>query len=191
MKKLLLIGLPLLLASCASSHRPPAPRPPSVPQLRPVFNPTRHLFGFEATPDSLPLAQVTRTPGRLGRLLGRQPQTTRYPLGTPGIVAGKNSTITINQVQGAQHNTTASAAKNAHTLVGDGASNTEAGRQAGPITQAGPGATVHVASTKKGPAQAGQANRATEASGWPWWLWLLLAAVAYAGSRLYKRFTPI
>ncbi|MGI4866111.1 MAG: hypothetical protein ACRYFZ_19460 [Janthinobacterium lividum] len=190
MRKLLCYALPiLLLGSCATTRNlPTAPVPPS----------------FEATPDSLPFVLVTPKATLFDQLRHRTPAPVAYR-GLPAKI--KNSTITVNYAAGNQTNSTTTTAKNGRTVVGDGASNIEAGKKAGPIIRADTGATVatsqkgpaqagdgnHQAATKKGPAQAGDGNRATEqkASGWPWWLWLLIVAVVgTAIYRIYKRFTP-
>lgn len=204
MRKLLCYGLlGLALASCATTRNlPPAPAQPPPPTQ------------FEALPDSLPFVLVKPKASFLDQVLGRTPATVAYR-GLQGLPAKiKNSTVSVtyNHVAGHQVNTSTSTTtgKNSRTVVGDGASNTEAGKKAGPIIRADSGAAVHVATskqgsalagdgshqavTKKGPAQAGDGNRNTEqkASGWPWWLWLLIAALVLTGLyKLNKRFTLI
>jgi hypothetical protein len=198
-RKLLLccLGAQLLLASCAGSS-------PKVPLDAPRF---------EAAPDSLPFVhvQLTPKPSWLDRVLHRTPATVSYP-GLPAKIKNSTVSVTVNHVAGHQTNTSTSTStttgKNSRTVVGDGASNTEAGKKAGPVTQAGPGAAVHVATaqkgpalagdgshqaaSKKGPALAGDGNRVTEKGGWPWWLYLVLGlCVLYGGYRTYKFLKPI
>ncbi len=198
MRKLLCYGLlGLALASCATTRTlPPAPAPPPAAE-------------FEALPDSLPFVLVKPRPSLIDQVLGRTPATVAYR-GLPAKIKNSTVSVTYNRVAGHQTNTstTTSTAKNGRTVVGDGASNTEAGKKAGPIIRADTGAAVHVATsqqgpalagdgshqavTKKGPAQAGDGNRNTEqkASGWPWWLWLLIVAGTLTGLyKFTKRFT--
>lgn len=216
MKRLLfaypaLLGLALLTGSCAATRPAPADQPlvvnyaspaalDSTAQANRQAELVRSIFEghppvvqleLEAMPDSLPFVKVERQPSRLARLFGAKPSTAVY-LGQPHVSVGKHSTVTINQVQGNQTNTSTSTAKNGRTVVGNGASNIEADKKAGPITQAAPGAQVHVATSKKGPAQAGEGNVATSTKGsTPWWLWLLLLLVVVGIIyKVSKKFTP-
>jgi len=189
MRKLFYVGLVgLALASCATTRNlPPAPaEPPPAAE-------------FEAMPDTLPTVVVTPNASFLDQLLGRTPAPVAYR-GLPAKIKNSTVSVTYNHVAGHQLNTTTttSTGKNSRTVVGDGASNTEAGKKAGPIIRADTGAVVHVATSqqgpalagdgshqavsKKGPAQAGDGNRNTEqqASGWPWWLWLLIVVLVLA-----------
>jgi len=200
MRKLYYGVLCLALASCATTRNlPTAPaEPPPASQ-------------FVAMPDSLPFVLATPKASFLDQVLGRTPATVAYR-GLPAKIKNSTVSVTYNHVAGNQTNTssTTSTAKNGRTVVGDGASNIEAGKKSGPIIRADTGADVHVATskqgpalagdgshqavTKKGPAQAGDGNRNTEqkASGWPWWLWLLIVAGVLTGIyKVYKRFTPI
>lgn len=201
MRKLFLVGLAahVLLLGCATTRNlPPAPAAPPAVE-------------FEAMPDLLPFVLVKPRPTLIDQVLGRTPATLAYR-GLPAKIKNSTVSVTYNHVAGHQTNTstTTSTGKNSRTVVGDGASNTEAGKKAGPIIRADTGAAVHVATsqkgpalagdgnhqavTKKGPAQAGDGNRNTEqkASGWPWWLWLLIVAGVLTGIyRFSKRFTPI
>jgi hypothetical protein len=153
-RKLLLccLGAQLLLASCAGSS-------PKVPLDAPRF---------EAAPDSLPFVhvQLTPKPSWLDRVLHRTPATVSYP-GLPAKIKNSTVSVTVNHVAGHQTNTSTSTStttgKNSRTVVGDGASNTEAGKKAGPVTQAGPGAAVHVATA----ATAATRRPAKKARPWP------------------------
>lgn len=197
MRKLFFVGLAFALASCATTRN--LPTAPPAPPL---------ATEYEAMPDSLPFVLVKPKASFLDQVLGRTPAPVAYR-GLPAKIKNSNVSVTYNHVAGHQTNTSTSTTtgKNSRTVVGDGASNTEAGKKAGPVTQAAQGAAVHVATskqgpalggdgnhqavTKKGPAQAGDGNRHTESGGWPWWLWLLIAAGVLTGLyKLKKRFTP-
>lgn len=205
-----LLGL-ALLTSCAATRPAPSDQPlvvnyaspaalDSTAQANRQAELVRSIFEghppvvqleLEAMPDSLPFVKVERQPSRLARLFGAKPSTAIY-LGQPQVRVGKRSTVTINQVQGNQTNTSATTAKNGRTVVGEGASSIEAGKKAGPLTQAAPGAQVHVATSQKGPAQAGDGNVAPTTKGsTPWWLWLLLVVAAVGIMyKISRRFIP-
>lgn len=207
-----LLGLALLTVSCAATRPASTDQPLAVSYTNPASldstaQAQRHAelvrsifeghppvvqLEVEAMPDSLPFVKVVKQPSRLAQLFGAKPTTAIY-VGQPHVTVGKRSNVTINQVQGTQVNTSTTTAKNGRTVVGNGASNIEADKKAGPITQAAPGATANVATSKKGPAQAGEGNVATTTKGsTPWWLWLLLVVVVVG--LIYKfsrRFTPI
>jgi hypothetical protein len=205
MKILLLSAAALLgLASCSTTRPVPAAEKAAQPEHVAYWQPEPsdtashkpnwplQVPPYEAAPDSLPFVNVYQKTksGRNGlhSFFSNIFHADRTPKPAPAQLAVmprrcKKCPITINVVQGNQTNTTAE--KNAQVL-GEGASNTQAGKKAGAIIKADSGATVYNAETKKGQAAAGQGiTQEQPASGFNWW-WLVVVGVGgYLG---YKKF---
>jgi len=233
MKKLLLLCLAGLLASCATTKplssrmadkenaksywqpAPPAPESAGAPRAEPGSQADfiRRLFEghppvvqleLEAAPDSLPFMYVPKKPQQptqKRRLLGLLPpkKAATVPLGP--ILTAQNPTQLPRKCKGCQitiqngdgnTNAQASTAKKGQTL-GAGASNVEKAK-APVATNAGTAQDYTKQAQRGGAAASGEHAQATatKPSGWPWWLWLLIAAVIITGIyRIYKRFSPI
>lgn len=184
MKKYLVLCLAGLLASCTGSRQLPAAHMTSEP----VEAASSHRQAIALPPlaiDSLPPRQVAPSPGLLRRLFSGAQQ----PAGSLPRKC-KNCQITMQTGTG-NTSTQAATAKKGQTL-GEGASNIEKAK-APVATNAGTAQDFTKQAQRGGAAASGDHAQAeaTKASGWPWWLWLLLVVgVAAGGYRLYKRFTP-
>jgi hypothetical protein len=93
-----------------------------------------------AAPDSLPYIEVSRKPTFIDKLFRHTPKTSIYPGALP-VKAGKKSVINI--YKGPANITTTNTGKKGRSIVGEGASNTEAGKKSGPIIKADSGAHVN------------------------------------------------
>jgi hypothetical protein len=119
------LALTLAGLSCTTS-RPPAAVSPGA-ESRTAATDTA------GDAPALPAGVVVQPPqSAISKLLGwPKPAPTYYPLGTP-VVAGKKSTVTINQVAGNQSNTNATIGKKATAATGEGAVATVIEKKAGP-----------------------------------------------------------
>jgi hypothetical protein len=140
MKKYLLLGLGLALASCVTQKALPQyteaekaaqrggisywqPTPAPADTARHTKPPLNLLLPPVAAPDSLPFVAVSRQPNFLDKLFKHTPKTTIY-VGSGPIKTGKKSNVTINNVGHSQSNTSSTTGKKGTSATGDGATTT-------------------------------------------------------------------
>ena len=150
------------LCSCSTARRllpPPANHAAEAELPMSLGVPVDSLIPQKPTPEV-----VQKSPG-LGIFSRKKPHSSMGGQIKAGAETHTNATYLPRKCKGCTFNTVlgnqTNAAKKAQAATGTGAALTVAGKKAGPIIKADSAASVQVASSKAGPAQAGHDNTAT------------------------------